>query len=178
MTPSTRTTKILEILLIVLFIAAAAVGYLFQNRLLTAWWIPVSLSLFIAVVSILPARDLWHRRCGRKLSAFSTLLYTIFVCGILHVLLLAANSVGLDPSKAYEREMTVIDKQQRQNTTRRHRSSIRHTHTTYQVVLADEQGKTFCFQVSRERYNRISLQHPIKIKLIDGRLGFTVIDEL
>lgn len=166
-------SKIRSIAAIVLFITMVGIGSLYHNDTLVSWWLPIEVAVLLALTTLpfacrLKALSKW----------FDRIVYTLYATGVFYFLLLMINGAGLDTSTAVEKELMVVNKYAQQHRTRRHHSTSTHRYTTHHIVVRDDTGRTFKIQVQKSRYPRIPVNRPLKVQVMEGRLGFAVIDRI
>lgn len=162
----------------VLILVVAILGYIFYERTLVAWWLPVVAAAIIVVVTLPLLRNRWRWLVGRD--NIMELLCHLYVVGCAsNGLLLIANSAFADTSSIKEETVIVINKEQ---VTRRTGQRVgRHYRTTsrttqhYYVTVCFADGTTKELPVTRTKYNHTHRDRPWTIRMKRGLFGFMVI---
>lgn len=163
----------------VLILVVAILGYIFYERTLVAWWLPVVAAAIIVVVTLPLLRNRWRWLVGRD--NIMELLCHLYVVGCAsYGLLLIANSAFADTSYIQEETVTVVSKER--VTRRTGQRSGRHYRTTsrttqhYYVTVCFTDGTTKELPVTRTKYNHAHKDRSWKIKMKRGLFGFKVVE--
>lgn len=162
-----------------LILAVAVIGYVYYERTIVAWWLPVTAAAVIAIVTLPLLRERWQWLAGND-KIMRTLCHLYVVGCASYGLPLIANSTFTDESSRHEEIVTVVKKEQVTRRTghrsgRRYRTTGRTTQYYYATVCFAD-GTIKKIPVSHTKYNHLRKDRPWTLSLRRGLLGFTVVD--
>ncbi len=168
-------TGIVIFLTIIFYIGA----YTLQSYTLIQFWIPVSVTLFIAVVSGLTLWRIWKRLTGSDKFVWNYIFHVMFLAGFLLCAFYTINFICADSTTEHTVKGVVEKKyyKTRHKTRRvsRNRYARGEAYREYYFLIALPDGMRKEQSVTINRYNRVSTGDTLNIPLSRGLFGPEVI---
>lgn len=172
--------RILRILALVLFLVIAAYGYIYFERTLVAWWIPVGVSLSAALLTS-PFYRHWSWLTVTGNRTVNLLCHAACTAICAWTFFLWGNYYWADPASTEEMEVQVLEKQMEKHQKRRKVGKRTYVNDgfryEYYLTVAFNNGNTERLHVSPTTYKRARKGKPWKLVLRQGRFGLPVITE-
>lgn len=153
-------------------------GYVCYEKTLVAWWLPVSASVLLALLTFPLLYKCWRKVMGVK--GFVNLLCHLYVIGgFSYFLLLGGNFLLSDASSAYKEEVHVLEKEHVVKTLssrsgRRYRN-VHRTIDCYYLTVCFSDGTCKKVQVALSAYNHTRKNGTFTFNMQKGLFGFRVI---
>lgn len=147
------------------------------NYLLTSWWIPLSVSVFIAAVLALPMRRFWQWLTESDKTALNLLVHMVVMTPIIYFAILTVNYVfRFNTSTTVNAKVERVYSETRYHTRRvSRRVYTRGTpYKAYGIEITFHNGKKRHFDVKKNVYDRLVKGDTITVDIYKGRLGMQV----
>lgn len=167
-----RVTAMLVVLVL------GALGYVFYEKTLVVWWLPVAVALAVAVVTLPLLRGRWSWWVGKD-KTYDLLCHFYVMCCVAYFAFIGGNWFLADESTVRQEEVMVEEKRHSERDTshragRRYYRSGRKSHSYYLTVRLED-GSLKEMPVTVKAYNRVRAGRPVTISLQEGAFGFRVI---